>query len=364
MTGLGTTQETGILSAWRLALASSGFDVILRIDAPELWDDIVDRSAFAEVGFLANEIDYQLEYWASRVSRLEDLSVILRCSGQAYGVWPLNYWEADGVPRIGSIPSGVREPLTVAGPGMPTTAKTARSAQRAIDTFTNELTDVDYWIAEAGVRPEIGLSQWHVQAVETAREIVVGHELYVDLGLEIGAIQRRFRKGTRSSLRVALAEWTAEIVSTPDERAWEDFKNLHMTVAGRQTRSDRTWQIQLDGISKGRAFLITLRRPDSQLVGAALFSHTPSVGRYQVAAYDRSLFDKPIGHAAQLGAITELKRRGVRWYGIGTKRGPYERPEPSEKEIAISHFKSGFATHTFASYSIKRPVGHSVGGAR
>jgi uncharacterized Fe-S cluster-containing MiaB family protein len=71
------------------------------------------------------------------------------------------------------------------------------------------------------------------------------------------------------------------------------------------------------------------------------------MGIYGVGAYKRELFDRPIGHGVQMKAIEFLKEKGCQWYEIGRRCYPVDRIKPTEKELSISHFKEGFATHKF-----------------
>ena len=80
-------------------------------------------------------------------------------------------------------------------------------------------------------------------------------------------------------------------------------------------------------------------------VGGGLFACTRDEAAYSVAAYDRELFDKPLGHVVQFTAIKALKERGIRWYRIGARPFVGDAPAPSEKELAIADFKHGFASH-------------------
>ena len=41
-----------------------------------------------------------------------------------------------------------------------------------------------------------------------------------------------------------------------DEKTWLDFKRLHIKVAGRQTRSDKTWNIQYKNLKENSSFFI------------------------------------------------------------------------------------------------------------
>lgn len=92
------------------------------------------------------------------------------------------------------------------------------------------------------------------------------------------------------------------------------------------------------------------------MVGGGLFSFTSDEGLYVVGAYDRSLFDKPLGHVVQYRAIEELKKRDVKWYKIGTRPYSSNAPTPTDKEISIAKFKQGFASHVFPYYFLTHKV--------
>ena len=74
---------------------------------------------------------------------------------------------------------------------------------------------------------------------------------------------------------------------------------------------------------------------------------------YGVGTYDRSLFEKPLGHVVQYCAIELMKARELRWYKIGQRPYPSEQPRATDKEFSIAEFKQGFATHLFPQYVLQ-----------
>jgi FemAB family protein len=146
--------------------------------------------------------------------------------------------------------------------------------------------------------------------------------------------------------------WTVGVLDSENEGIWREFRALHLKVSGRVTRSDETWTMQLQDIGRQRAFLVWLRNGSGEMVGAGLFNFTSGEGVYAIGAYDRSLFDKPLGHVVQYRAIDELKRRGVLWYKLGARFFRVENPAPTDKEISISEFKQGFSSHCFPHYRV------------
>jgi len=47
----------------------------------------------------------------------------------------------------------------------------------------------------------------------------------------------------------------------------------------------------------------------------------------------------------QMKAIEALKEKGCKWYEVGQRHYKNDEIKPTEKELSISHFKEGFATH-------------------
>ena len=125
-------------------------------------------------------------------------------------------------------------------------------------------------------------------------------------------------------------------------------------VSGRITRNNLTWDKQYQMIKLGQAFLITLHgTKDGKLVGCGFFQHTKDEGMYAVAAYDRTLFNKPLGHVVQQAAIEHMKTLGLKWYKLGDRLYANNSISASKKEIDISIFKEGFSTNMMPRFELK-----------
>ena len=94
--------------------------------------------------------------------------------------------------------------------------------------------------------------------------------------------------------------------------------------------------------------IVTVTGEDNVMVGAGLFTYSRDSGFYSVGAYKRELSDQPLGHAVQMKAIETFKKNGVKWYEIGLKRLKIDKKTPTDKELALTHFKQGFATNIAA----------------
>ena len=77
---------------------------------------------------------------------------------------------------------------------------------------------------------------------------------------------------------------------------------------------------------------------------------------YSIGAYDRSLFNKPLGHVVQAKLIADMMRSSRVWYRLGTLFLENDVFLPTEKELAITTFKSGFATNVVSEYCFRHKV--------
>ncbi len=135
--------------------------------------------------------------------------------------------------------------------------------------------------------------------------------------------------------------------------AMEEFRRLHIEVAGRETRSARSWDLQLEMIRQQEAFMI-LGNLEGALVTAALFIHSPGYCYYGVSASKRELFEKPLGHILLWTAILEAKKTGCRLFELGDQYFPSQgEPLPTPKELNISGFKKGFGGDTMVRLEIR-----------
>lgn len=126
----------------------------------------------------------------------------------------------------------------------------------------------------------------------------------------------------------------------------EDFRQLHIQAAGRETRAVRTWEIQMEQVLAKEAFII-LGYMNEQLVTAAFFQYNCKSCLYGVSASKRDMFDKPMSHSLIWTAILHAKQLGCKCFEMGEQLYPGQGESlPTEKELGISKFKRGFGGET------------------
>lgn len=341
---------------WRCVFSEPDLEVVFRVDDSALWEETYNRLPFRPANYLASVLDYQLAYQRGHGGEWQELSCVLRSNNKAVAIWPLTIAERDGVATLSSQGLPVMPPLFVPECPALTRKKFTADCQRIADRLAARLNLTEWRSAPAFV-DRADIDDWQLAAMGQGARCSVRHELYVDLRLTLPEIKSGFRKSFRSLVTSGERLWRVEILRAPGDAAvWEEFRLLHAEVAGRITRSLESWQSQHAALAANEGFLVVLRDAGGRMVGAGYFMCSADEGVYAVAAYDRSLFDKPLGHVVQFRAIEELQRRGCRWYRIGNRSFPGDEPAPSAKELAIAAFKQGFASHVFPSFLLNHAV--------
>lgn len=334
------------------ALSGAGVDARLRCADEPAWHDVAGGLAYLPVDYSSAMIDYQLAYWSGNGLPTQDISLVLMHDNRPCGIWPLSATcDPAGNWRIGSSGGPVMPPLFVSGLARKSTKSVTAGCLEFLDNIAAKIGQGCVEIVEAYAGGD-GLSEWHDRLMQSGGRAELRHDLFLDLSLSMADIKSTFRKSYKTLITSGAKLWKVQAATAADPELWDEFRLLHLAVAGRATRSADSWGFQHDAIASGDAFFVCLRNEAGRMVGGGLFHTTVHEGLYAIGAYDRSLFDKPLGHVVQYRAIEEMKRRGVKWYKLGIRYYPSETPAPSDKEMAISSFKQGFASHLFPRYLV------------
>lgn len=121
------------------------------------------------------------------------------------------------------------------------------------------------------------------------------------------------------------------------------YKVMHYKAAGRQTRPDKTFDLMLEWLKQGLAFLVAVQF-DNKLIGFEYYSiYKNSVYGFSAANDPEYEKDYPIRHLLEWQAILWMKRQKFDFYEIGLQQyGATLFDFPDKKQLDISHFKKGF----------------------
>ena len=186
------------------------------------------------------------------------------------------------------------------------------------------------------------LSFWQLALLKSGCRTQFRNSLVLDLSKDLSELRRGMRKSYKALVNQGLGMWEHKIfdASNLDKGLWDEFMQLHFNAAKRKTRSEQSWQAQYEMIMQDGAVLICLfDGKNDSLIGAAFIQYTKDEGHYATAAYNRALFDKPIGHAVQWLAINYLKSRSIKHYYLGELFMPERIPIGTDRESSISFLR-------------------------
>ena len=175
----------------------------------------------------------------------------------------------------------------------------------------------------------------------------------IDLRMPENELLMNIRKGHKADIKAASRDGYIVDIFDKDnisEEIFNIYKNLHFTAAGRQTRPIKSWDLMCSWIKDDYAFLLLERnKKNTEYISGAYVITSKQQAHYGSGATHPNL-DKirGIGHLAQWEAIKFLRRKGYLFYETGWNYAPVISQEvASQKELNISHFKSGFGGEVF-----------------
>ena len=333
-----------------------GIEFVSRSERPEVWRAVFDSLQYQPVRYLSSYSDYQLKYRKGNGNSWSDYSCVLQKNDCPVGLWSFIH-SVDFTPgysdheRLLALP-----PIFISGVSSNVRKTISGECLRTAQCFAKKL-GLKNWQSTSMTVDQLALDDWYLLSLSAGARSTVRHQLYIDLTLPFEQLKLHFRKSFRSFVNSADRFGTISILDSKGcSSTWEEFRLLHLKVSGRATRSLESWQKQFDMVRNSEAFLVYLRNVEGQMIGGGYFYCSRDEGVYAVGVYDRGHFDKPIGHIIQFAAIREMQRRGLSWYNIGERVFVADDPSPSSKEMSISLFKSGFASHIFPSFLLTHNV--------
>jgi FemAB family protein len=316
-----------------------------RHQAETEWQQVLAISDFHGLVESDHNVEYELAYFAP--PRCVDCSLVFYSKNyEPCAVLVLYLIEINGISYFSLAGRPIEPILFASNVKMKDRKRISKSLIRVLCDFSNNNNLGEFTCHGYNSDSGRSIDEWYGACAQYCDQIALNHQIYIDLHKSLDEIRSSFRKSYKPLIGKAEKLWESAVLGPKEitSEIWGEFKKLHFVVAGqRNTRSEKSWASQLLHIRSGKAFLITLRDGNHNLVGGGFFYYTRDHGSYATAAYDRSLFDKPLGHLTQWLAIKELKRLGVKLYTIGWLPFENSLPKPSKKDFSIGLFKSGFS---------------------
>lgn len=326
----------------------SPFKIILRTNDKNLWNKSLDEIDYVPVFYTNESLDFQQEILNSSGVKSLDISFVFTLQNKILANWPLSINIEGDKQLIKTFSLPVLCPLFSNSINRDLKKKLFKETVRIINeinTICNDELEFRHSFLNS-----LKLNYWYIKSLKFVKKNNIEYELFLKINKKFDEISKNFRKGTKSSIKQSESLWIIEIILKKNDKTWKEFRNLHFLASGRITRSEKSWKIQYENLINGSSFLISLRNKDGKMIGGGFFSCSRDECEYSTAAYDRKLFDKPIGHVVQKIAIKEMIKRKIKWYRIGIKALESNQIKPTKKEYSISLFKEGFSSDIFPIY--------------
>lgn len=161
---------------------------------------------------------------------------------------------------------------------------------------------------------------------------------------------KNVRKSYLKNIKKKLKEYSVKIIKKNEyyESLALEYKNLHNEDVGKETRSIRTYEIQLEAIKKDEAFAVQVISNNNKLVGMLIIYYENN------SAYDGSVAVIPefkelyVSHILKYHAILELINLKIKNYELGKAAiSPSYNWIPSNKNYGISFFKKGWSNNKY-----------------
>ena len=313
------------------------------------WDEVLNITNDQSVYYDSGYIEFRLECLKGNEIECLDLSIGIKLENEVVAIFPLFYFKNGKDFELSFLEGSIYPPLFI----KKISKKTEKEISNIlIDNLIKlfEVLEPKSLIIADQLFPNRNLSIWHKTNMNRAKHCSIIRESFVDLSQDYSTLKSYYRKSYKALISKGYKLLNPFKLDQNDSKVWEEFKALHFKSAGRITRSEKSWNLLFDQVKEKNANFYFCRDHNGIMIGGSLVMICKYEAFYAVAAYDRSLFHLPIGHPLQDFIIKDLLNTQVQWYRLGRLYNKIDFDCPTDKEIQIGQFKSGFSSDLVASY--------------
>ena len=314
------------------------------------WDGFLDQTFHAPIYYSYYFNCFQNEILKGKTTNVKDLSFEILWNNNLVGIFPIKLITSENYHKIAALEGHLLPVLYKKGIPIKICKQIDSILIKKLVKYSEQFQNIKLSFLDQIVS-EQSLTNWHKLLLKNSFKCHIQRESFVNLSWDYSEIKKNYRKSYKSLISKGKRLWNLKKLTKNDESKWDEFRNLHLKSAGRKTRSDKSWDILYESIINKNSTLYYCSDEKEKMVGGALIMLTPTEAMYAIAAYDRSLFDLPIGHSLQDFIIKDLKSySNLKWYRLGKFHNINDFIKPSEKEISIGSFKKGFSTHLITNF--------------
>jgi len=176
----------------------------------------------------------------------------------------------------------------------------------------------------------------------------------IDLKKNEDELWSNVRKSYRPLINRAKKNYSYEVITSSnfDSQKCEEYRMLHLKVAGRQTRSLKSFQLMYESIKNDQGFLVIVRDGNERTTAAHFFFYLGLYCVYGSSAIDNhEPSNAGIGQLGVWMGIITARNLGCHYFDMGQLRLTNN---PSKKEQNIAQFKKGFGGRTVTVFRGKK----------
>lgn len=104
----------------------------------------------------------------------------------------------------------------------------------------------------------------------------ISYEIYCNLSLKLEDIKSSFRKSYKNIINNSIKIFDVGIVDSKSKNKeiyWNAFKKLHLKLAKKETKSEKSWQLLYESLKDNKSFLVysTLKKSDVIISGGFFY---------------------------------------------------------------------------------------------
>mgnify|MGYP000126009902 FL=1 len=309
------------------------------------WEQFSNDLKYMPINYSLRYVRYQTLYYQEKYNFCLDISMFLNLNGSLIGIWPLtfiinkkqNFIKSQNEfilsPIFINLNSNQRNKIILKCLEFLKILKKYFKIENLI--FTDNHVNLGY------------LTDWAKILLSNNSATKNKYILGVDLKKSNSELKNNIRKSYKSLINVASKNWNVKKLEKRNDQIWNLYKELHKDVSGKKTRSDKTWDCQLEMIINKSAILYYVNDNSNKMVAGAFFEFTKDETYYSTGAYKKEGTYKSLSHLLLYNAILDLKKKNIKWLLLGEKTFYPNIKDKNEKELNIEKFKSGFQTNIF-----------------
>ena len=327
----------------------SNIDFKLKLSDETIWEDVFNKLEYKSVLCCNSFIQYQYIYNLSFEKTIYDISIILFFKKKPIGLLPLFYLGSNN--SLSYINNDTDKKIFT--PFFLPDISDEIKDKALISTFKFlfelkeflKIHEIKIYFTNPFLKKDLNLSN-----LNNNFKLLENYDLYLDLSNSVDDIKKKIRKSYISiinkekSIKINVFDETKN-----DEKIWLEFKDLHLQVSKRKTRSDESWNKQFKNLCDKKAFFFYLEK-NNKLIAGSFFDVTNDEAHYSGSVFNEEARKNNISHFIQYAAIKFFKNKKIKWYYLGKYISKIDELN-TKKDLNISFFKKGFSSSI-----VKNPV--------